>query len=44
MRSLEKVPDYQVEDATGITKVRGDKLDTGYLGKWADELDVTELL
>ena len=34
----------QFEDAAGIAKVQGDNLDIGYLRKWAEELDVTELL
>jgi hypothetical protein len=34
----------QFEDAVGIAKVQGDKLDTDYLRKWAQELGVIELL
>ena len=34
----------QLEDARGIVKVQGDRLDIAYLRRWAVDLGVTELL
>jgi hypothetical protein len=38
------VSKYQLPDVAGILKVQADRLDYGYLKRWAQELNLTELL
>jgi hypothetical protein len=39
-----EVAHQQWSDAVGVLKVQGDALDAGYLSKWADYLEVADLL
>ncbi len=40
----EGVSERQLRDAVGVIKVQGDSLDMEYLGRWAAELDLVDLL
>lgn len=39
-----EVSDRQWRDILGVLKVQGDRLDLGYLRRWAAELDIADLL
>jgi hypothetical protein len=39
-----EISDRQWNDILGVLKVQGDLLDKGYLDRWADALDVVDLL
>jgi hypothetical protein len=43
-RDRRGISDMQWRDILGVIRVQGDKLDLAYLGHWAAELQVTDLL